>query len=184
MSSMSGSKGPAGYKVGQMQNFTPEQMELFKSMFSNVGQDSYTARLAGGDQSLFNEMEAPALRQFSGIQGGIASRFSGMGSGARNSSGFQNTMNQAGSDFAQDLQSRRQDLQRNAIKDLMSMSSDLLGQKPYENFLYEKKKPFWQQILGGALPAAGAGIGGFFGGPSGAKIGGSIGGAASQGFFG
>lgn len=156
MSSMYGSTGagagnkvPSGYKVGQLQQFTPEQMQLFQSLFGHVGPGSYLSRLASGDESLFEEMERPALKQFTGLQGGLASRFSGMGMGARGSSGFQNTMTQASSDFAQDLQSRRQDLQRQAIGDLMGMSNTLLGQRPYEQFLYEKKKPFWQQIFSG-----------------------------------
>jgi len=130
-------------------------------------------------------MEAPAMRQFAGLQGNLASRFSGMGMGGRKSSGFQNTANQATSDFAQQLQSRRMDLQRQAIKDLHGMGNELLGQRPYENFLtqdQEKKKPMWQQILSGALPLAGAGVGGFFGGLPGAQLGGQLGAAASQGF--
>ena len=121
-SQFSGDKVPSGYKKGQLQQFTPEQMELFKSLFSQLGPDSYLSKLAGGDQSMFEEMEAPALRQFSELQGGLASRFSGMGMGGRKSSGFQNTTNQAASNFAQDLASRRQSLQQQAIKDLMGMS--------------------------------------------------------------
>jgi len=179
----SGNKIPKGYQMGSMQNFSPEQMNLFRSLFSQVGPDSYLSKLAGGDEDIFNQIEAPAMRQFSSLQGNLASRFSGMGSGARRSSGFQNTANQAASDFAQDLQSRRQGLQQQALRDLMSMSGELLGQKPYENFLYEKEQPFWQKILGGALPLAGAGLGGLFGGPAGAKIGGSIGSAAGNAFF-
>lgn len=136
-----------GYDVNQMQNFNPQQMELFKNMFAHVSPDSYTSRLAMGDSGLFEEMERPALRQFSGIQGNIASRFSGMGAGARKSSGFQNTMSSASSQFAQDLQGRRQDLQRNAIKDLMSMSSDLLGQRSFENVVTPKKKSFLEEFL-------------------------------------
>ena len=54
-------KVPSGYKAGSLQQFTPEQLQLFQQMFSNVGPESYTSKLAGGDQSLFNEMEAPAL---------------------------------------------------------------------------------------------------------------------------
>lgn len=144
-----GNKIPSGYKAGRMQNFTPEMMDLFKQMFGHVGPDSYLSRLAGGDESLFAEMEAPAMRQFSGLQGNIASRFSGMGMGGRKSSGFQNTMNQASSDFAQDLQLKRQGLQRQAIQDLSSISSDLLNKKPYENFL-TKKPDFLSQLLGGS----------------------------------
>lgn len=149
-----GNKVPSGYKSGRLQNFTPEQMELFKSLFGHLGEGSYLSRLAGGDESLFEEMEAPALRQFSGLQGNLASRFSGMGMGARKSSGFQNTSNQAASDFAQDLQSKRQGLQRQALQDLMGMSGSLLGQRPYEQFLTPKSS--WLDSLGG--------LGGLFGG--------------------
>jgi hypothetical protein len=152
MSSMFGSGGggnkiPKGYQSGQMQQFTPEQMQLFQSLFGHLGEGSYLSRLAGGDQSFFDEVEAPAKRQFSGLQGNLASRFSGMGTGARNSSGFQNTATQASSDFAQDLQSRRQGLQRQAITDLMGMGNQLLGQRPYEQFL-TKKPDFLSKILG------------------------------------
>lgn len=174
-----------GYNVGRTNNFTPEQMDLFQSLFSHVSPESYTGRLATGDESLFGEMEAPALRQFSALQGNLASRFSGMGAGARKSSGFQNVSNQAASEFAQDLQSRRQDLQRQAIKDLMGMSSEILGQRPFEEFLMEpkQKKSFLQKILGGILPIGGSLIGGAFGGPSGAALGGRIGSAGAQAFY-
>lgn len=187
MSSMTGYKSPTGssfqsstpkgYDVGRMQQFTPEQMQLFQSMFSNVGPDSYLSKLAGGDQSLFNEMEAPALRQFGQLQGNIASRFSGQGLGGRKSSGFQNTMSAAGSNFAQELQANRQNLRRQAIQDLMGMSNQLLGQRPYENYLQpkENKLSFLQQLLAGISPVAGAAAGAYFGGPQGAQIGGNLG---------
>ena len=148
-------KSKGGYRPAQLQQFSPEQMKLFQSMFGQVGPDSFLSKLAGGDEGTFNQMEAPAMRQFSGLQGNIASRFSGMGSGARNSSGFQNTMNQASSDFASDLQSQRMGLQRNAIKDLMEMSGNLLGQRPYENMLLKKEPGFFKQLLGGVLGGAG-----------------------------
>lgn len=165
MSSMygQGNKIPKGYEQGTIQQFTPEQMKLFQSMFSHLGPDSYLSRLASGDESLFQQMEAPALRQFSGLQGNIASRFSGGGGagslGSRNSSGFQNTMNQAGADFSQDLQARRQGLQQNAIRDLMGMSNSLLSQRPYEQFLTEKKPGFLEQLLGGLAGAGGQAAG-------------------------
>jgi hypothetical protein len=151
-------KIPSGYKKGSLQQFTPEQMELFQQMFGHVGPESYLSKLAGGDQSTFGEIEAPALRQFSGVQGNLASRFSGMGGlGARRSSGFQNTMTSAASNFAQELQAQRQGIQRQALRDLMGLSSDLLGQRPYENFMIKKqqKKPFWQQLLGMISPLGG-----------------------------
>lgn len=150
-------KVPSGYKKASINQFTPEQMELFQQMFSQLGPDSFLNRLSRGDESLFEEMEAPAHRQFAQAQGGIASRFSGMGMGARNSSGFQNTMNQAASDFAQDLQGKRLGLQREAINDLMNMSNQLLNQRPQEQMLIKKqqKEPFWKQLLGMISPAGG-----------------------------
>lgn len=154
-----GNKVPSGYKAGRIQNFTPEQMQLFQSLFSNVSPESYLSKLAGGDEDTFNQIEAPAMRQFSSLQGNLASRFSGMGSGARRSSGFQNTMNQATSDFAQDLMSRRQALQQNAINDLMGLGNQLLGQRPYETNLVPKQKKWWQELLtGGASSLASAGM--------------------------
>jgi len=174
-------KIPKGYAKGQLQQFTPEQMNLFQQMFGQVGPDSYLGKLAGGDQSMFAEMEAPALRQFSGLQGNLASRFSGMGGlGARKSSGFQNTMTSAASNFAQELQSNRQNLQQQAIKDLAVLSNQLLGQRPYENFLIEKQKR--QGGFGGAIGAGLGGLGGFLaGGPVGAMQGAQLGyGVGSQ----
>jgi len=175
MTSMTGSRGPTGgnmrgmgtgdiipkgYKKGQLQQFSPEQMQLFQQMFSQVSPDSYLSKLAGGDQSTFDQMEAPAMRQFNELQGGLSSRFSGMGGlGARRSSGFQNTSSAAASNFAQDLASKRQELQRQAMQDLMGLSSNLLGQRPQENFLVEKQKPWWQEAATGFASGLGQGIG-------------------------
>jgi len=168
-----GSKIPSGYKEGRLQQFTPEQMQLFKQMFGQVGPDSYLSRLAGGDEEMFAQMEAPAMRQFGALQGNIASRFSGMGMGGRRSSGFQNTMTQAGSDFAQDLAARRQQLQQGAIHDLMGLSNQLLGQRPYDRFLIEKQRgpSAGQALLGAGLTGLGTAAGAYFGGAPGAQVG-------------
>lgn len=167
-----GTKVPSGSKVAQIQNFTPEQMQLFQQMFSHVSPDSYLSRLASGDQGFFNEMEAPALRQFNQLQGNLASRYSGMGLGARRSSGFYNEATQGASNLAQDLQGRRQALQQQAIKELMGLGSDLLGQRPYEQYLLPKQEGFMSR-LGGALgPALTGGLSGFLtGGPGGGMMG-------------
>lgn len=143
-----------GYRHFQTQQFTPEQMQLFQSLFGQLGPDSFLGKLAGGDQSTFEQLEAPAMRQFGELQGGLASRFSGMGTGARKSSGFQNTANQASSDFAQQLQSNRLGLQRQAMGDLMGFSNQLLGQRPYNQFAQEKPRSFLEELTL-ALTAAG-----------------------------
>lgn len=140
-------KVPKGYSLGQLDQFTPEQHNLFQQMFGQIGEGSFLSKLAGGDEGTFNQIEAPALKQFSGLQGNLASRFSGMGSGARRSSGFQNTSNQAASDFAQQLQANRTGLQQQATRDLMGFGNELLNQRPYEQTLTKKSLPFWKQLL-------------------------------------
>lgn len=161
MSSMSGDRGaaggdiiPKGYSSGQLQQFTPQQMQLFQQMFGSVGKNSYLSRLSEGDEGIFNEMEAPAYRKFGQLQGQIASRFSGEGMGARRGSGFQNTLGNASTDFSERLQAQRHDLQRNATKDLFGMQQSLLGQRPYEKTLQKDAKSFLEELLisfGGGL---------------------------------
>jgi hypothetical protein len=158
-STMTGDRIPRGYEMGQLQQFTPEQMQLFQQMFGHVGPNSYLSKLAGGDQAAFEQLEAPALKQFQGLQGNIASRFSGAGMGARRSSGFQNVTSQASADFAQQLQSQRMGIQQQALRDLMGLSGQLLGQRPSERFLTEKPKSFWHEAGLGLAGGIGQGIG-------------------------
>lgn len=156
---MTGNIIPKGYERGQLAQFSPEQMNLFKHLFSQVSPDSYLSRLAGGEEGAFSQLEAPALKQFGALQGDLASRFSGQGLGGRRSSGFQNASNQYTSDFAQQLQSQRLGLQRQAMQDLLGLSGTLLNQRPYEQFLTPKKKPLWQELLLGLGSGIGQGLG-------------------------
>lgn len=177
-SGRTGNKIPSGYKQGQIQQFDPQQQQLYQQGFQHLGPNSYLSKLAGGDQATFNQIEAPALRQFSELQGGLASRFSGMGMGARKSSGFQNTANAAASNFAQELQSNRQALQRQALQDLMGFSDQMLKQRPYEQFLVEKQqkqKTNWGGLIGGIGGAAIGAAGGPFGAIQGANFGHQVG---------
>lgn len=170
-----GDKIPSGYKKGTLQQFTPEQMQLFQQMFSHVGPGSYLGRLAGGDESLFKQMEGQGMKQFEQLQGQTASRFSGAGMGARRGSGFQNAVNQQTSDFAMNMQQQRQQLQQQAIMELMGLSGQLLGQKPYENFLVQKQQQEssgWGSLAGTVI---GGGAGMIFGGPAGAYAGATVG---------
>lgn len=168
-------KVPSGYKKFSINQFTPEQIELFKDMFQHLGPDSFLSKLAGGDQSAFEEMEAPALQQFNALQGNLASRFSGMGTGGRHSSGFQNTVNQAAQDFAGQLQANRMTLRNQAIRDLMGMSNQLLNQRPQEKGLVQKNQDN-SSGWGGLIGAGVGGLGGFFaGGPAGALAGSQMG---------
>jgi hypothetical protein len=149
-----------GYKQITTPTFDKNQMKLFKDLFSQVGRNTQLGQLAGGDQSAFGQLEAPALQQFSGLLGGLGSRFSGMGGlGARNSSGFQNTATNAASNFAQQLQAQRLGIQNQARNDLFSMSQQLLGQRPYEQNFFEKPLSFGQSLLGSVAGGFGQGLG-------------------------
>lgn len=139
-------KNPKGYSQYTIQQYTPEQLKLLNESYGYVGPESYLGRLAGGDESFYAEQEAPALRQFNELQGNLASRFSGMGMGARNSSGFQNTTNAAAQDFASQLQANRQKMRNQAIADLMGYSSMLMEKKPYEKGYVKKPPTFWQTL--------------------------------------
>jgi hypothetical protein len=183
----SGDKAPKGYEIGQLQQFTPEQQQLFEQLFSHTGPESYLSRLAGGDESSFEQEEAPAWRQFQEAQGQLGSRFSQLAPGAMSAqrgSGFQNAAGQQASDFAMQLRSQRQGLQRQGLQDLMSLSRELLGQKPQDRFLVEKPQSQSSALggWGGALGAGLGGLGGFLsGGPSGGFAGASIGSRAFSG---
>lgn len=176
---------PKGYRLGQLQQFTPEQTQLFQSLFSHLQPGSFLSNLSGGSPEAFEQLEAPALRQFGELQGGLASRFSGIGSGARRSSAHNLAQGQLASDFAQQLQSQRLGLQRQAIQDLLGLSHDLLGVNPYQKFLIEEKqKPgFLSKLLGIGLPVGGAALGGAFGGLGGASLGSRLGSTFGSKFF-
>lgn len=137
-SSLQKEKIPGGYKKAQLNNFTPEMMDLFMQMIEHLGPDSFLSKLASGNPEMFEQMEAPAMKQFQELSGQNASRFSGMGMGARKGSGFQNYQNQATSDFAQQLQANRLGLQNEAIGNMQGYANALLGQRPYEKSLAEK----------------------------------------------
>lgn len=180
-------KRPSGYRVSRTQMFTPEQMDMFYSMFGNLGPDSYLGKLSRGDEQMFQQIEAPALRQFNELQGNLASRFSGASGnrqiGARRSSGFQNAASQQSADFAQSLQAQRMGLQRQAVLDLFNMQNMLLNQRPYETQLVQKqqKNGGWGQIAGTLLGAAGGSFFGPAGAYTGAVIGGGLGGSWDTG---
>lgn len=166
--SRGGTKGdvvPKGFRAGQVQQFTPEALQLYQQLFSQLNPESDLFRLAEGDEDLFNQIEAPAMRQFNELQGGLASRFSGMGMGARRSSGFQNMSNAAASNFAQDLASKRSDLSRQAMRDLFDMSHMLMNEKPFERILSGKrqKEPgFMSQLGSNFAQSAGRSLGQLF----------------------
>jgi hypothetical protein len=172
------SKIPHGLRGYSRPNYTPEQMKVHKQNYKALGPDTDLARMASGDQSFYDQLEAPALRQFSATQQNLANRYSGgAGRGGlsnRRSSGFQNEQGEFASNFAQQLQANRLGLQRQAHNDLWTMSQQFLGQQPYTRDLVAKKDKSsgWPALAGAGIGAAG---GFFVGGPMGAFQGAQLG---------
>jgi hypothetical protein len=201
MSSMSGYNSSglkgSGYQQLNVPRMSQQGQDIWQQLYkgSQGGIASSLQGLsdiAGGDQSKFAELEAPARRQFEQDQSQIASRFSGMGSGARRSSGHMNAQSGAAVDLAERLQGQRLGLQQNAWKQLLGIHSDLMANPTHESFLQKEKQPEWHKWAGASLPwlgaAGGAGLGFLGGGPAGAlagaKIGSQIGGYGSKSYFG
>ena len=145
------------FDVYTQPRFTPEQMQLFSQMMGMASPESFTGRLSQGQG--FEALEAPATRQFAQALGGLGSRFSGMGTGARSSSGMALAGAGLGTDLAQNLQAQRLGLQRQAIGDIMGMGRDLLGYAPYNTMLMPSARAPWQEaLLGGARGLSQSGL--------------------------
>lgn len=167
----SGSASPrtatSGYTARQLPNFTPEMMNLFKSLLGGAqggagGGLDFMSKLASGDESAFTSAEAPAYSAFNKTLGQLGSRFSQYG--AQDSSAFQNATAGAGQDLAQNLQAQRLGLRQGAIDRLLGLSSSLLQQRPYENVLEQNPQGFdWGGLIGGAAGSFLGPFGGAFG---------------------
>ena len=155
----------SGYQQAQVSRLSPEQQQLFSMLMGGSmpgiqqGLGHLSQLAAGGTPEYWQQLEAPAMRQLGELQGGIASRFSGMGTGARRSSGHALAQGSLAEDFAEKLQSQRLGLQNQAIQDLLGIGRDLLGRDSIENIMVPKKKPFWQELLMGSSPGIGQGVG-------------------------
>lgn len=162
MSSMIGNSGPMGgnynfktpkgYSSYSQQTMDPQALQFRNQLMGAVqpgaikGAD-FLSRMAGGDQSMFEEMEAPAWNDYEQGMGAMGTRFSNMGMGAQNSSGFKQAMGGMAGQFAQNLHSQRMSFQQQAIKDLMGMSGELMGMKTMDSGLVKKPPSGWEQFL-------------------------------------
>lgn len=173
MSAVTGYASPkqniSGYKVRQVPNFSPEQMQLFQRLLGGLtggeglsGGIDFLSRLASGDEEAFAGVEAPAYSAFQKSLGQLGSRFAGLG--ALDSSGFQQAASGMGADLAEKIQSQRLGLQQGAIERLLGLSTNLLGQKPYDTFLEEEGGGFdWGGLLGGIAGSTFGPLGGVLG---------------------
>lgn len=181
-----------GHSLISQNRYGPDFSQLHGNLSQAIGPGltgglSQLAAQASGSPEAFAALEAPAMRDFQSGLGQIASRFSGMGTGARRSSGFGHATNAATQDFAERLQSQRLGFQQSAMQQLMQMYGLLSGTDLQDTWMMEnapKKPSWWKQAAGIGLPLAGGALGGMFGGPMGAALGANLGGGFSKAMMG
>lgn len=153
----------SGYKYAQLPTMDPQQQNFYQSLLGGVqpgaqqGVD-YLSKLAGGDQSQFEQLEAPYYTALNQAGAQLGSRFSGLGMGAQQSSGFQNALAGQAGELSEKIGSQRMGIQQQAIRELLGLSESLLGQSTFTNFLAppKQKGPSFWNSLGSGL---GQGIG-------------------------
>lgn len=133
-------------RIEQMQNYTPEQQSVMSQLLQQG--------LGGMGQFDFTPIEEQARQGFQqNTIPSIAERFTSMGGGQR-SSGFQQTLGQAGAGLESNLAAMKQqyNLQRQPLfQNMMNM-----GLRPqFENIIHPKSSG----ILGGLMGGIGQGIG-------------------------
>ena len=126
-----------GYHTTQQQKFTPGGLSIYEQLLGPAmqagGQGAdFLKRLASGDESLFEELEAPAYRSYEKMLGQTASRFSQVG--GRDSSAFRNAIAGQGAELAENIQAKRLGIRQGAVSDLLNLQQMLMGTNPYETY--------------------------------------------------
>lgn len=152
---------------------TPEASKFQKYLFRTGGglgkQPTYKAGrnylmdLLSGEPEAFANFEAPYMQNFEEqILPSIANRFAGMGTGASglSSSGFQQTLAQAGRGLQKDLAAMRSGLQMQAIPQAYQFAQGPLQNQlqamnwsPYQT-TFQQGQPGMYDALGQVLPGA------------------------------
>lgn len=164
-------KAPSGYEIANVQQYTPETLNLYNKLLSSVS-GSYLpsgigklGKLAAGDEAAFSQVEKPYYSALQKALGQSAGRFSQYGTGA-----FQQAQAGAGQSLRENLAAQRQQISMNALQSLLGLSQSIFSNQPYENVLVpEKERSSWLPVIAGALTGAG------IRGPAGAYTGATVG---------
>ncbi len=158
----------------QQQGFSQLMQMLMGQASSGQGLNNqvggYLQDLFSNSPESFDKFAAPYKKQFEEQTiPGIAERFSGLGSGAQNSSAFQQALGQAGAGLSENLAALRGGMQQQGVGQAMQF-----GQQPTSNLLQllglntqaimPKQKPWWQELLTSLAPHAGRAAASFMGG--------------------
>lgn len=165
---------PAQYK--QTPNFAPEQKPLYNSVI-NAGQNpgaggafgesaDYFRSLLSDNNSTLQAMIAPEQRRFQQQTiPGLFQQFAGLGAGAQNSSGFENSVTQAGTDLAERIASIRANLRMQGAQGLQGIGQFGLGN--FHTNTFEPRAPGLLETLAPIVgQIAAAGLAGSTGGAS------------------
>lgn len=141
---------PQGYQMTQTPNFSPEVMKLYNNLLSSLGTGpqqglGYLTKLASGDEDIFKQIEAPAYQALQQGMAQTAGRFSGVG--GQDSSAFANALAGQQGQMSQNLAANRQQLQQQAIQQLLGYSQNLMNQKPYDYQLQEEGDMDWENLV-------------------------------------
>ena len=172
---------PAGYR--QLSTMSKGQKNILQQILGSLqGQSgniqqsplfqqgsSFLQNLLSGSPEATAAFEAPFMRHFNEqVVPGIAERFSGLGSGAQNSSAFSQALGSAGAGLSESLASLRGQMQLGGLGQALQYA-----QQPISNYqgaaqlglgtntkaFAPKPQSFWQQLLLGLGQGAGQGIG-------------------------
>lgn len=157
--SMQTGKAPSGYKAFSTLN--PQQQQLFGGQAQGFGQlqpqiMQYLQGLLSGSPEATAAFEAPYMRQFrEETVPGLAQQFAGLG--ALSSSGFQQSLGQAGAGLSENLAALREGLRSQAAGQGMQGIHDLLNMSTQG--LVPKQLSFLKQLLLGLGGGVGQGVG-------------------------
>jgi hypothetical protein len=132
----------SGYRVKKIPTMGQQQRGLYDELYGSVRPSlgpatSQLSQLAQGNQGIFDQLEAPAFRQFKEqLMPRLAEQQTARGGGR--SSGYLNRLQGATSNFAQDLQSQRMGLQQNALSQLLGLGQNLMNTQTEQPYLQKK----------------------------------------------
>jgi hypothetical protein len=158
----------------------PEQQQALQDYFSQgiqtnplyqTGQN-YLSNLLSNDPQQFQQFSQPYLNQFyQETAPRLAERFAGAGtgSGALSSSGFQNSLAQAGANLSSNLAGIRGGMQQQGLSQALGyaqqpISNQLggLGVRSFENAYFPRQSGFYENLATSLAAGIGAGARGGF----------------------
>lgn len=163
----------SGYKVKKIPTMGEDQKGLYDQLYGSIRPalgpaTSQLSQLAQGSPGMFQQLEAPAFRQFKEqLMPRLAEQQTARGGGR--SSGYLNRLEGATSNFAQDLQSQRMGLQQNALAQILGLGQNLMNTQTEQPYYQKKFGTSLLEGLGGLagqLPGVGLGIANLMSGKS------------------